>query len=280
MGEITLESELNLHWYEFGESTGFPVLYFHGLFGSAFEAAQADDIAKQLGIRLIAPDLPGVYRSSVIPSYTLDRYMKLITPWLLQHLALDRFAVLGFSGGGVFALACAYYFSEQVKTVSVVSCTSSFETDVMQQNINPALKPLYDVTLTERKFAIQQFKPLGTSVENLLQSFEPVLSEADASLMGDSEIAQNVFESCTRALHQGVEGYVDNIRAIRLPWSFKLQDIKLPVNIWQGQDDKITPHEIGEYLARETPESSYYSVDSCGHFFLYAQWHTVLNKIK
>ncbi len=279
MGEFTVSSGDKLHWYEFGDSSGFPVLYFHGLFGSAFEAAQCDEYAQQLGIRVLAPDLPGFYVSSIIPAYTLSSYMDLISQWL-EHLQINRFSVFGLSGGAVFALAVAHRFSDNVDKVSVVSSTAPFETTVMQQYMNTELKPLYDVTLANRDLAIEKFTPLGASVEALLGAFEPLLSQSDKDLMKQAKIMENVFESCSRALVQGVGAYVDSIRVIRLPWSFDLSDIVTPVTVWQGMDDLLVPPQIGEYLAHRIHFSKYQPVDAGGHFCLYSIWYSVLSDLK
>src|SRR4249920_3587779 len=92
--------------YEYGDPDGAPVMVFHGTPACGAGFAWADEPARVRGLRLIAPDRPGVGLSSRIASWTVADYPQLVTA-LADTLGVDRFAVWGYSGGGPYAAACA-----------------------------------------------------------------------------------------------------------------------------------------------------------------------------
>jgi pimeloyl-ACP methyl ester carboxylesterase len=88
-----------------GDPDGYPVLYFHGTPGSRLDVSFGDDVAEQMGVRIISFDRPGYGRSASAP-FGLRR-IALDAQAIADVLALDPFATLGWSGGGPFALAVA-----------------------------------------------------------------------------------------------------------------------------------------------------------------------------
>ena len=90
-----------------GDRDGFPVIVHHGTPGSRLFAAVLSDVASEHGVRLITPDRPGYGRSSPPPQDWTWRDWQTDLTELLHAEAIDRAALLGFSGGGPFALAAA-----------------------------------------------------------------------------------------------------------------------------------------------------------------------------
>ncbi|OJD15779.1 hypothetical protein AJ78_03997 [Emergomyces pasteurianus Ep9510] len=95
-----------LSYAEYGPPTGFPLLFFHGYPSSRLEAASLTPVAHRLHLRIIAPDRPGFGRSTHQPKRRIMDWPADVRA-LADHLGLARFAVLGGSGGGPYALACA-----------------------------------------------------------------------------------------------------------------------------------------------------------------------------
>ncbi|KAK8121758.1 hypothetical protein PG984_010428 [Apiospora sp. TS-2023a] len=80
------------------------VFYHHGFPGSQGEAFGFDAAARLQGIRLISVERPGMGASTFQPGRTLlDWPADLLA--LADFLKINRFAVLGISGGGPYALA-------------------------------------------------------------------------------------------------------------------------------------------------------------------------------
>ncbi|KAI8953163.1 alpha/beta hydrolase [Xylaria longipes] len=104
---LKLPDGRTLGFAEYGSPTGKPLFYFHGFPSSRYEAIGIHEACQRQDLRIISPDRPGFGLSTFDP----DRR---ITDWpgdvraLADHLGLTRFAVLGCSGGGLYALACVH----------------------------------------------------------------------------------------------------------------------------------------------------------------------------
>ena len=115
-----------LGYLDFGDPDGAPVILCHGTPGSRLDFLYDEEMLKDLHIRAIVPDRPGYGLSD------FQRHRRLLD-WpadveqLADHLGLERFAVLGVSGGGPHAAACAYAIPHRLTRVGLVSSAAPLE---------------------------------------------------------------------------------------------------------------------------------------------------------
>ena len=107
-----------LAYAEWGAPDGFPVFGFHGSPGSR-RTHLGEEAPRSADVRLILPDRPGFGLSDPQPGRALLDWPRDVAA-LADHLGVDRFAVYGFSGGGPYALACAWAMPERVTAAAVV----------------------------------------------------------------------------------------------------------------------------------------------------------------
>jgi len=100
---------------EYGNPAGPPVFYFHGWPASRLEAA----IIPALPVRLSALDRPGYGRSSPCPGRSLLDWAQDVA-CVADRLGLAKFYIVGLSGGGLFAAACAHELPDRVLGVALV----------------------------------------------------------------------------------------------------------------------------------------------------------------
>lgn len=272
VNEIVLKNKSRLSWSEYGASDGEPVFYFHGVPGSGIEAHPAEQIALDLGIRLIVIDRPGYGNSALQTNFKLLEWPDAVSQ-LADKLHLKRFSLLGFSGGGMYALACAYKIPERIKQVTLVSSVAPFETEVMQNYINPGFKPLYELSASNEEAAIQQVSQLLSSVEVFMDILLQILPPADKELFSKKHIHKHYLNGISLATNKGV---VNDLRNIVMPWQFDLKDIDLPIDIWHGRNDTLVGFAIGEYLSHTLTNSTSHFFDNRGHYFLLGKWQEVL----
>ena len=115
---ITLPEGRLLGYAEYGVPNGSPVLFFHGSPGSSYIHSDMAGIAAQRGIRLIAVDRPGYGLSGSQPGRTMLAWPDDIAV-LADVLGLQRFAIIGFSGGSPYTLACAYRLPNRVTKIAL-----------------------------------------------------------------------------------------------------------------------------------------------------------------
>ena len=117
---ISLPDGRLMGYAEYGDPQGVPVVGFHGTPGSRLMFRVADGAARELGIRLIAPERPGFGISSYQRGRTLADHSRDVG-LLADQLGIERFAIAGVSGGGPYATACAALFPERVTGLALVS---------------------------------------------------------------------------------------------------------------------------------------------------------------
>ena len=95
-----------------GDPQGSPLFLFHGTPNSRLGLHHIDRPAKERKVRVVCPDRPGVGRSDPHPERTIPGYAEDVRA-LADAIGFERFAVLGYSGGGPYALACGAKLSER-----------------------------------------------------------------------------------------------------------------------------------------------------------------------
>jgi pimeloyl-ACP methyl ester carboxylesterase len=94
---------------ELGDPEGPPVFVFHGTPGSRLQVSFDERPIIATGVRFIAVDRPGYGHSTFYRGRRLADWSSDVAS-LADHLGIDRFAVIGVSGGGPMPL-CALGFS-------------------------------------------------------------------------------------------------------------------------------------------------------------------------
>jgi len=130
-----------LAWLETGRPRGRPVFAFHGTPGSRRQVSFDEKSVAAAGVRMIAPDRPGYGLSSFHPGRHLADWASDVAA-LADRLKLDSFAVIGVSGGGPHAVACARMLPERVTAAGIVSGVGPMgdpEFDVGMVGVNKGL---------------------------------------------------------------------------------------------------------------------------------------------
>jgi pimeloyl-ACP methyl ester carboxylesterase len=119
LGQMRLSDGRRVDTWYGGDPNGSPVLYFHGTPAGRLQAALGDGAAHRAGVRLVAFSRPGYGGSTDAPT-TLSSVAKDAIEVATQ-LGIARFACLGASGGGPYALATAANHPDLVTAVGVVA---------------------------------------------------------------------------------------------------------------------------------------------------------------
>ena len=256
---------------ELGDPGGSPVLYFHGYPGSRLEGRLGARAARRLGLRLLAPDRPGFGESTFLPGRTIGAWAADVAE-LADQLELKRFAIVGVSGGGPYALACAARIPERLSRVGLVGALGPL-----------ARKPLtHDmVTLNRLALALAARSPflarlavrlgarwLRRHLERHLAHMMATAPPADRRVLADPGYRALVTESTAEALRQGGGGAAWELTLLAQPWDFKLQEVPVPVRIWQGLADNIVPPATAQHLAAALPSSECHYLPDEGHLSL------------
>jgi pimeloyl-ACP methyl ester carboxylesterase len=104
-----------------GDPQRSPLFLFHGVPGSRLGLHHTDGgPAKERSVRVLCPVRPGIGRSDPHPERTIPGYANDVNA-LVDAMGFERFAVLGYSGGGPYALASGAKLSERVSAVGIMA---------------------------------------------------------------------------------------------------------------------------------------------------------------
>ncbi len=248
-----------LGYAEHGVPEGKALFYFHGHPGSRLESKFLAAQAAQAGVRLIGIDRPGLGLSTF-------KAGRCILDWpgdvieLADYLRLDRFAVVGFSGGGPYALACAYKLPQRLTACGLVSGSG---------HVGPVLAflaqwlPGLILPVTSRFFSTEE------QAQNSLTRFAGNWPAPDRQSLAQPGIKELMAASLVEAFRQGIRGAAYDGTLLARPWRFSLEAIQLPaLYLWHGERDNQAPITEARALAAQLAkcQATYYPNE--GHISL------------
>ena len=257
---------------EYGSPSGAPVFFCHGWPSSRTMAELTDAAARELNLRIISPDRPGIRNS------TLQRERKLLDwPPLLEELAdtmsIREFRVLGISGGAPYALAAGWAMPERVRAVAVVSSAPPI-TDLANRN---GLLPLYRWLL----FFYPRHRELLRYSFHVARPFLSVrvplrirplllklLQPCDANVMRDIAAFEACFESQRQAWRASADGLMIDAEIYANPWGFDPETIRIPVRLWHGKRDRSFHWWLAKSFSNRLPRCQLRLVENEGHYSL------------
>ena len=248
-----------------------PVLYFHGAPSARvdFRLFAAGDALEALGLRVVAVDRPGMGGSTLQPRRHLLDWPRDVAQ-LAAALGLERFAVLGWSGGGPYALACAHLLPDQVIAVGLVSSLAPLAEPALAAALGPGRRVL-ELARALPAATMLQLRAVARVARTpwLAQaSLRAMFSGADAAAVGRPEVARDVLGYLTEALASGPEGAQLDLAVLAGRWGFAPAAVRAPVALWHGEIDRNAPVELGRWLAAAIPGCQASFVPGAGHVSL------------
>ncbi len=270
---IELHDGRKVSYAEYGDSTGIPVFYFHGGQESRLSSAFMDVKAREMRVRIVAPDRPGIGLSSFQEDRSLKGYASDIVQ-LADALNLDHFMVFGLSGGSPHALACAYALPRRVRKVAIVSGAAPYSYKGKLKGSWFPIKLVHWFAASEsdknlRGFIERERKAVLEKPQKRLKQLQLYLPKPDRQLLNENpEYGIEFIRGSQEAFRQGIEAVVQEWKLYVRDWGFELDEIQQHVSLWYGTKDKMTPVYRGHYLQSVLPQSKLIIRDNQGHFSL------------
>jgi pimeloyl-ACP methyl ester carboxylesterase len=274
---LLLPDGRQLGYSEHGAHGGKPVFYFHGTPGSRHELdAEMLAVAARMGLRLICPERPGFGLSALQPGRILLDWAKDVEI-LADLLGIENFSVIGYSLGGVYALACAKGMPKRAKRLSLIGCFAPLNTPGVTQGMAPQVSGLLTLAHTDPDSLRNTLLQLAQSPAVLLSAMEQFMAASDKKIL--QQYAEAVTMNFSEALRQGVDAIVTEYALATRPWGFEPRDIKAKVDLWQGEQDCNAPPAMAAYLAGELPNHKMFMLPDEGHLALFTHWDDILSQL-
>jgi pimeloyl-ACP methyl ester carboxylesterase len=271
---VQLGNERVLAFEEYGDEKGVPIIFCHGWPSSRTMAQLTDEPARDLGIRIISPDRPGISSSSFQPDRKLLDWPAVVRR-LADNLGISEFRVLAISGGAPYAYAAAHSMPQRVRAIAIVSGAIP----IVDLADLKGLLPFYRWMLALYRTRPQLLRRLFRLARPILSLRPPVrlrplilkllmLQPCDAESLHDSAAFEAVFESQRRAWRGGAEGIIADAQIYVQPWGFPLEEVRVPVRLWHGKQDRAFSVRLAEEIAARLPSCKARYVDGAGHYSL------------
>lgn len=257
---------------EYGDPQGVPVLFCHGWPSSRSMARLTDAAARDLGVRIISPDRPGISGSAFHPERTLLDWPAVVQG-LSAELAIDKWRVLGISGGAPYAYVSAWALPQQVEAIAVISGAPPI---AELQNYAGLLR-LYRWMLAIHARRPELLRKMFHVARPFARIRPPIrlrpvllklLQPCDAKVLRDTAAFDACFESAREAWRESAHGVVTDAEIYARPWGFRLEDVQVPVRLWHGTKDRTFSFALSEEIARRLPRCQLRIVENAGHYSL------------
>jgi pimeloyl-ACP methyl ester carboxylesterase len=259
-GKVTLADGRCIGFAEYGAPDGRPVLWFHGTPGARRQIPVAAREAAQLhGVRLISLERPGVgsstpYLYEAVLGWTAD------VDECTDRLGVDRFGLVGLSGGGPYALACAYHSPDRVVSGAVLGSVAPTRGD------DAVPGGLVDLAARAAPLLVALHQPFGQALWAAVRLARPVASPAFELYLrtapaGDRRVCRTpgmkdmFIDDLLRGSRRWFTAPLLDLVLFGREWGFPLGRVEVPVHLWHGDSDNIVPLAHGRHLATRLPRA-------------------------
>jgi pimeloyl-ACP methyl ester carboxylesterase len=269
---LTLSDGNRIAWEEFGTPDGEPVIFCHGWPGSRRQAGRLDGAAKEFGFRILSFDRPGIARSTRPERRTLGDWPPLIEE-AARQLCVEKFRILGVSGGGPYALITAWAMPDRVLGAATVCGAPPIAELESHGDLIAAYRALIRLHARRPGAVRWLFRAMRPLVRlPLPRWFRPlmlnILRDTDGLALRDP----GIFDACYESFREGWLGSADGVFEDAIiyvqPWGFALEEIRAPVHVWHGRDDRNFRWPLAQSLAARIPGAEFRLVEGEGHYSL------------
>ncbi|GAA1736180.1 alpha/beta hydrolase [Luedemannella helvata] len=254
-----------------GAERGRPVFLLHGTPGSRRGPKPRSSVLYRLGVRLICYDRPGYGGSDRHEGRTVADAAADVRA-IADSLGIERFSVVGRSGGGPHALACAALLPDRVASTAVLVGVAPVDAagldwfgGMTQANVREYTDVATDAAaLTERLRLLAD--RTATDPESLLDFLREQMTSPDRHVTNRVAVRRLLADTYVEALRAGPHGWVDDAVALRGVWGFSVDQINAPVRLWHGLEDNFTPVSHSRWLASRIPGAELVVEVETAHF--------------
>lgn len=267
--QIKLRDGRLLGYAEYGKADGKPLFYFHGLPGSRLDAKLMEPVSERTNARIIAIDRPGFGLSDFLPGRRLLDWPDDVCQ-LADALRLDRFSVIGVSGGGPYVAVCALKIPDRLHSAGIVCGLGPPDVP----GATRGMKGLGRFGLYLSRRAPWALTPFYNAAVGLLRRdpgrfhLAGAISGPDRPVLSRVDIRSILNASFFETVRNGVEGGVWELSLHGRPWGFSLEQIPMEVHLWHGDLDYTVPPCMARYQADTIPRCRARFLPDDGHFSL------------
>jgi len=277
---VTLPDGRRVGCAEYGDPRGLPVLALHGTPGSRLMFALSHKAARERCLRLIAPERPGYGLSDYRYAESLAQVAEDLSI-VANAYGLDRFAVMGVSGGGPHAVAAAAAMRDRISLLALVVPVGEVADGELRLSgfhrflFKGVARIPWAIRVFFRGLRSMVFKSPDTAYRWLMRG----VCAPDRQVLAQSHVRASLQAAIREGLRPGIEGAAQDLRLYCTPWRLRLADIDVPAIVWQGSDDPVVPPAAAYALARALPNCRLEVIPAAGHYWIFARLGLILDAV-
>jgi pimeloyl-ACP methyl ester carboxylesterase len=283
-GNIAVGEDRQIGFAEFGDPQGRAVFWLHGTPGARRQIpTEARAFASRQNIRLIGIDRPGIgsstpYQYENVLGFTEDLRT------IADTLGINRFAVIGLSGGGPYTLATAAAMPDRVVMAAVLGGVAPL---IGEDGISSVLmelakivRPIIEVADTPIRWVagslIKVIAPFGSPALDLYARISP---DGDRNLLSRPEFKAMFLDDLLNGSRKQLAAPFADVVVFARDWGFRLADIKVPVRWWHGDADHIVPYAHGQHAVARIADAEMFTLPGESHLAGLGVPEDILTKI-
>jgi pimeloyl-ACP methyl ester carboxylesterase len=263
---------------EYGDSRGIPLFFFPGTPGSRL-IHPPDEVTRSCGVRLIALERPGFGLSRFQRRRKLLNWPRDVAA-CADALGLDRFAVVGLSGGGPYALACAYRLPHRVTAAAVIGGVGPVDVPGGMDEM-PRIRQVGAMVARYMPWMLRPLLWLTSNPHRDPERFYARMcagvSDVDRAVLARPEMKAQLMASYLEATRQGMHGFAREAIILSSPWGFRLEDVRIPVHLWHGEADHNVSLSAARHMAHALPDCRATFLPDEGHWLILTYWDHILS---
>jgi pimeloyl-ACP methyl ester carboxylesterase len=287
---LTLDGGRTLAYDDVGDPSGHPVVSLHGTPDSRLARHPDDGLAAAAGVRLLALDRPGYGQTSPLPvDAPTDAWAPDVLA-LLDALDLPRVTLMAWSGGALDAVTLASAGSGvadrlgELQVVAGVAPRDAFDEPEVREVAEHRMG-LFEMadTMTPADLA-EMAAPLMAPFpcdRDLARAHQAEHRDRDdqsrlATVPGGPD---RMVDALVEAVGPGLAGVERDVVQSTRRLADAVAAVEVPVRLWYGSEDTVTPPVFGEWYVRRLPKSVMHRVEGAGHFLTFTHWRQLLASV-
>ena len=273
---LTLPDGRTVSYTDCGRPDGPAAVYFHGTGSCRLDQVHLDELLSEIGVRLVAPDRPGIGESSLRRGRSLADSAR-DTADVAAALGIEAFAVVGVSAGGPHAIACAALLPERVVGLGCVGGLTSPAWDGYWARVSPEAASI--LRRGDEQAYVEHFAALyGVDGSGFPFGAEG-LSPPDAALFDRPKTVERLRRGVDESIRRGVGGLAQDAVVRAQPWAFDPAGIGVDTQLYHGVQDVVVEIASSEYTASLIDRATVVAFPQHGHLSVWDEIPTLLDDL-
>jgi pimeloyl-ACP methyl ester carboxylesterase len=197
---------------------------------------------------------------------------------LADHLDIERFAVMGVSGGGPHAAACARFLPGRVSAAALISGVAPLAEPGSEAGMMPANRLLARIARKAPAANALPFWLMSVLARRAPTWLAKGMPAADAAVLTRPEVRSS-FLAFAHASPTTGRAAAQEFGLFARDWGFELWEVTVPVQVWQGDADVNVPVVHAERQSAAIPGAVLHVVPGEGHVMFVNHLEEILREL-